>query len=289
MSTANAAPQIASFVEQWLGVDTPPGTSTGVQVSGAEMLNETTAVIGDVMANGDGTLSSLLTAPFTYVDANLAKLYGLPAPAAGGNSKVQLGGQRVGLLNEASFLTTYAHSTFSAPIKRGHLVRTQMLCDVIPPPDPSLKVNTTPPLPTTTQTTRQADAEHMTSAACASCHQLMDPIGWGFENFDGNGAYRTTEANQPIDPSGVLNSAGPLTGPFSNGAALIQALASSPDVETCYFKKFADFAAAVTDPGIEATFLHFWQSQPASVQHSLPKVLVAFVQTDLFLKRRVGP
>jgi hypothetical protein len=164
-----------------------------------------------------------------------------------------------------------------------------MLCDGIPPPDPSLKVNTTPPLPTTTQTTREADGEHMTNPACAGCHQLMDPIGWGFENFDGNGAYRTFEANQPVDSSGALNAAGALTGPFPNGATLIQALASSPDVETCYFKKLADFAAAMTDPGIEATFLHFWQSQPASVQHSLPKILVAFVQTDLFLKRQVSP
>ena len=51
----------------------------------------------------------------------------------------------------------------------------------------------------------------------------------------------------------------------------------------------ADFAAAMTDSGIEATFLHFWQSQPASAQHSLPKILVAFVQTDLFLKRQVSP
>jgi hypothetical protein len=127
----------------------------------------------------------------------------------------------------------------------------------------------------------------MTNPVCAACHQLMDPIGWGFENFDGDGAYRTTEANQPIDSSGVLNAAGALTGPFSSGAALIQTLAASPDVENCYFQKLGDFAAAMTDTGIEATFLHFWQSQPASVRHSLPKVLVAFVQTDLFLKRSV--
>jgi hypothetical protein len=287
MATASTAPQIASFVEQWLGIDAPPGTSTGVQVTSDEMVSETTAVIGDVMTNGDGSLSSLLTAPYTYVDANLAQLYGLPSPGASGSSKVQLGSGRLGLLNEGSFLTTFAHSTFSAPVKRGHLVRTQMLCDAIPPPDPSLKVNTTPPLPTGTETTREADAAHMTNAACSSCHRLMDPIGWGFENFDGNGAYRTTEAGQPIDSSGALESAGALTGPFANGAALIKALASSPDVEACYMKKLADFAAATTDTGMEATFLSFWQSQSPSVQHNLPQVLVAFVQTDLFLKRSV--
>jgi hypothetical protein len=275
--------QMAAFVEQWLGMDTPPGTSTGTMVTSAAMTNETTAFISDVMLNGDGTLATLLTAQYTFVDSTLAQLYGLPAPGSG-MTKVQ-NSQRTGLLNQASFLNSYAHTSFSAPVKRGHMVRTQMLCDTIPPPDPSLKVNTSPPLPTGAQTTRQADNAHMTVAACASCHTLMDPIGFGFENFDGNGAYRTTESGLPIDPSGELTSAGALTGNFASGAELIQKLATSDDVTQCYWKKFADFAAAETDPGIEATFMNFWQQQPQATQKSLPLLIAAFVQSDLFLKR----
>jgi hypothetical protein len=275
--------QLAAFVEQWLGIDKPPGTSTGTTVTGTAMSNETTAFIGDVMLNGDGALSTLLTAPYTFVDSTLAQLYGVQAPATG-MAKVQ-NSQRLGVLNQASFLTTYAHSSFSAPVKRGHLVRTQMLCDQIPPPDPSLMVNTTPPLPTGAQTTRQADMVHMTNAACSSCHTLMDPIGFGFENFDGNGAYRSTEAGMPIDPSGALNSAADLTGPFTNGAALIQKLASSEMVAQCYWKHFADFAAAETDPGVEESFMSFWQQQSPATQASLPQLVVAFVQSDMFLKR----
>ncbi|MGH7440550.1 MAG: DUF1592 domain-containing protein, partial [Polyangiaceae bacterium] len=175
---------LATFVEQWLGVDSPPGTSTGTQVSGAEMAGETTAFIEDVMTHGDGSLQTLLSSPSSFVDGNLASLYGVTAP--GGSSSTAFSKvantQRPGLLDQASFLSVYAHSSFSAPVKRGHLVRTQLLCDVIPPPDPSLKVNVSPPLPTTQQTTRQADVEHMTSSACSGCHQFMDPIGWGFED-----------------------------------------------------------------------------------------------------------
>lgn len=281
--------QLATFVEQWLGIDSPPGTSTGTMVSGTEMAAESTAFIEDVMSNGDGSLQTLLSSPNSYVDGPLATLYGVTAP--GGSKSTTFdkvsNAQRPGLLNQASFLSTYAHSSFSAPIKRGHLVRTQMLCDPIPPPSPSLMVNVTPPLPTTAQTTRQADVEHMTSPACASCHQLMDPIGWGFENFDGNGAYRTTEASMTIDDSGNLSQAAELTGPFAHDAALIAKLAASKSVEQCYLKRFADFAAATTDPTLEASFMTFWNAQPAATQKNLSQLVIAFVQSDMFLKRSV--
>jgi hypothetical protein len=279
--------QLAVFVEQWLGIDKPPGTSTGTSVSGADMTSETDAVIDDVMFKGDGTLSSVLTAPYTFVDGPLAKLYGLSAPSGSGMSKVSTGSQRVGVLNHASFLSTFAHSSFSAPIKRGHLVRTQMLCQSIGPPDPSLMVNMTPPAPTPNETTRQADMDHMTNAACSACHTLMDPIGFGFENFDGNGAYRATESGQTVDASAAINSGGDATGSYPSGAALIAELAASSTVEQCYWSHFADFAAATSDANFEATFLNFWEQLPAGMRESLPQVIVAFVQSDLFLKRSV--
>lgn len=299
-----ARAQLATFVEQWLGIDTPPGTTTGLMVSGHEMVEETTELIGDVMFNGDGTLASMLTANYTFVDSNLAQLYGLvpdggplvapdggplAAPDAGAYTRVSTDGLRTGLLNQGSFLTYFAHGDMSAPVKRGHLVRTQMLCQVIPPPDPSLMVNTTPPTPTANETTREAEQEHMTNPACAACHTLMDPIGFGFENFDGNAAYRTTENGQPIDSSGTINNSGSTggSGSFANGPALVSMLAQNSVVDECYLSHFADYASAATDPGIEDTFLNFWAQQPATVRINLPQLIVAFVQSDLFLKRSV--
>ena len=178
LMTPAAQVQIAAFVEQWLGVDTPPGSLK------TDMVNETNALVADVVFNGDSSLNSLLTANYTFVDAQLAALYGLPAPA-NGIARVDTAGQRIGLLNQGSFLTTYSHQPFSAPVKRGHAIRTLMLCDAIPPPDPTLMVNTAPQVGTATETTRQAQAAHETSAACAGCHHLMDDIGFGFENLTG--------------------------------------------------------------------------------------------------------
>ncbi len=280
---------LATFVEQWLGVDHAPGTTTGTAVSGDEMTGETTAFVEDVMSHGDGSLKTLLSSPSSFVDGNLATLYGVTAPSSSSStsfSKVS-NTQRPGLLNQASFLSAYAHSSFSAPIKRGHLVRTQLLCAAIPPPDPSLKVNVSPPLPTAQQTTRQADVAHMTSAACSGCHQLMDPIGWGFEDFDGNGAFRTTEAGMKIDHSGAVNGGSDITGSFTDNASLIAKLSTSKTVEQCYIRRFADFAAEATDSDVESSFLDFWIAQPAGVQKSLPQLVVAFVQSDMFLERSV--
>jgi len=66
---------------------------------------------------------------------------------------------------------------------------------------------------------------------------------------------------------------------------LIQKLASSEMVAQCYWKHFADFAAAETDPGVEESFMSFWQQQSPATQASLPQLVVAFVQSDMFLKR----
>jgi hypothetical protein len=90
-----------------------------------------------------------------------------------------------------------------------------------------------------------------------------------------------------IDHSGALNSAAELTGPFSNNAALIAKLSTSKTVEQCYLQRFADFAAAATNPDEESSFLSFRNAQPAGVQKSLPQLIVAFVQSDMFLERSV--
>src|SRR5581483_6618989 len=111
--------------------------------------------------------------------------------------------------------------------------------------------------------------------------------GWGFEDFDGNGAFRTTEAGMAIDHSGALNAANEITGSFTDNAALIAKLSTSMTVEQCYLQRFADFAAEATDPDVESSFLDFWNAQPAAVQKSLPQLVVAFVQSDMFLERSV--
>jgi hypothetical protein len=282
-----ARQQIAQFVLQWLRIDVPKSTVLPAATT-SSMLSETTAFAGEVFFNDQGTLANLLTADYTFVDSTLAAMYGLPVPASG-LVKVSTGGQRLGLFNQGSFLSTYAHGTLSAPVKRGHMIRSELLCQNIPPPNPSLMVNMTVTAPPAGSTTRDQDQVHMTSSVCSGCHTLMDPIGFAFENFDGTGAYRTNENGQPIDSSGELDSAGSASGPFTNESDLLQRLASDPDAAACFSTFFFRFASAQSSSGTEAAFAAFLQAQPAGAQTKLLDLLVAFVRSDLFSKRRVEP
>ena len=148
-----------------------------------------------VIRRGDGRLQTLLSAPFTVASPDLTLLYGATAtPAADGT--VQLDPtQRAGLLTQAGFLAAHAHANQTSPVHRGLLIRKNLLCTDLP--DPPANVNNNPPAPDPNATTRQRFEQHRANPSCAACHQLMDPIGIGFENYDAIGRYRTTENNPP--------------------------------------------------------------------------------------------
>jgi hypothetical protein len=199
---------------------------------GASMRGETLRGLDDLVFAGDNDFRQLFDANTTYVNAELAKLYGLPAPAGTDFVKTALpdGSPRAGLLGQASFLALNAHADSSSPTRRGKFIREVLLCQSIPPPPPN--VDTTFPVdvpgaaPTTT---RQKLEKHRTlGASCTTCHKAMDPIGLGLENFDGIGAYRTKEAGQTIDASGDLDGA-----TFTDARGLGAALKSNPDVGSC--------------------------------------------------------
>ena len=285
LQTPAAKNQIAQFVMQWLRIDSPiSGVVPASTV--ASMVSETTAFASEVFFNDKGDLPTLLTANYTFVDSNLATLYGLQPPSSG-MAKVSTNGQRIGIFNQGAFLSTYAHGSISAPVRRGHVVRSELLCQTIPPPDPSLMVNMTVTAPTGGSTTRDLDQAHMTNPVCAGCHTLMDPIGFAFENFDGTGAYRTTDDGQPVDATGALNNAGSASGSFSTELELMQRLSADPDALACFTTFFFRFASAQNSAGTEAAFTTFLQAQPAATQSKLLDLLVAFVKSDLFLKRSV--
>ena len=105
-----------------------------------------------------------------------------------------------GILAHASILTGYARADISSPTQRGHLVRTRLLCQYVSPPGASLDTTFRPdPSPTTTRAHYENAHAH---GDCATCHQKMDPIGYGFEHYDAFGRWRNTENGYPIDSIG---------------------------------------------------------------------------------------
>ncbi len=187
----------------------------------------------------DGSFDSLLTANYTFVNADLADLYGVTPPSSGW-AKVDLpAGKRSGLLTQASFLATHAHPNQTSPILRGKFVREAMLCQLISPPPPNIEVVVPKPQPGLS--TKERFAQHSTDPACANCHKLMDPIGFGFERYDGIGQYRETEVGKSIDDSGEMVESD-IDGPFVGPVELGQKLAGSDAAKDCMARLWFRFA-----------------------------------------------
>jgi hypothetical protein len=196
----------------------------------AALAQETTLFLSDVWKNGP-TLASLLTAPVTFADASLAAYYHLPAPSGDGYQRLALDpAHAAGMLTQGSFLAVHAKANQTSPVLRGKFVRAQLLCTPPPPPPPSIVVS--PPVVDPRLPTRQRFAQHTTDAFCASCHTLMDPIGFAFENYDPIGRWRDTDADVPVDATGALTGTD-VDGALDGVPSLAAKLAGSAEVATC--------------------------------------------------------
>jgi cytochrome c5 len=166
-----------------------------------------TELFFDSIVREDRSALDLLTANYTFVNERLAEHYGIPNVKGVTYRRVMLADDspRRGLLGKGSILTVTALPNRTSPVVRGKWVLQNLLG--APPPDPPPNV---PALQengnqvTKVSTTRERLEQHRANGVCASCHKLMDPIGFALENFDAVGKYRTDDENfQPIDNSGV--------------------------------------------------------------------------------------
>jgi hypothetical protein len=175
----------------------------------------------------DRSVTELLTADYTFVNERLARHYGIPNIYGTQFRRVPVASDaRRGLLGHGSILTVTSQPNRTSPVLRGKWILDNLLGT--PPPAPPAVV---PPLKENAErerplTMREQMEEHRANPACASCHKLMDPLGFALENFDGVGAWRTTDLRAPIDPSSELADGTRVAGP----AALRQTLVARPQV-----------------------------------------------------------
>lgn len=190
----------------------------------------------DEFLRGDLSMRDFLTADFTFVDDRLAAWYGLTAPGMGLRRVMLRGSNRAGALMHGSFLTVTSHPDRTSPVKRGQWVLGQLLCEPPRPPPPN--VEGLPPETNPTGTLRERMERHRTQPSCAACHQLMDPIGFGLENFDAIGRWRTTDSGFAIDPSGAL----PGGGEFRNAQEMTAQLARDSRYPRCVTQQLFTYA-----------------------------------------------
>lgn len=168
---------------------------------------ETLRTIQYIIEN-DQDFRDILTTQTTFVDRRLAALYDIPAPSMTGFGEVWLDAsqQRRGLLMQASMLNIHAHSTSTSATKRGIFIRKTLLCQKIPPPPANVDTSL-PEATSEAPTLRERLQVHFEEPSCAVCHEMMDLVGLGLENFDGIGRWRNRENGGEIDPSGLLDGA----------------------------------------------------------------------------------
>lgn len=173
------------------------------------------------MLQEDHSLLDFIDGRFTFLNEALAKHYGIPGVSGDYFRRVTLDDdQRGGILSQASILTVTSNPTRTSPVKRGKWVLEQLLGTPPPPPPPGVGELKEGRRGQLTGTLRQRMEEHRKNPACAACHARMDPIGFGLENYDAVGAWRTQEGDQPIDTSGTLPDGNSFHGPAQLKAIL---------------------------------------------------------------------
>jgi mono/diheme cytochrome c family protein len=176
----------------------------------------------------DRNVLDLMTADFTYVNERLARHYGMPDIYGSQFRRVTVSDARRGLLGKGAILMATSHAHRTSPVLRGKWVLENIIgVSPAPPPDvvPALDEVERPDKP---RSVRESLEQHRASPACASCHRVLDPIGFALENFDAVGAWRTRDGGtlgDEVDASGQL-----IDGTKVDGVvALRQALVREPE------------------------------------------------------------
>lgn len=242
----------------------------------ASAKEETLRLVEHVVLKLDAPLTDLLRSKTTFVDRRLAAIYDIPAPAQDFGQVELPKGERQGLLGQVTVLAMAAHPVSTSPTLRGIFIRKYLLCDEVKPPPAG--VNTQLPEPTGNAITlRDRLMEHMAAPFCAGCHKTIDPIGFGFERFDGIGRFRTTDGGKEIDATGDLDGV-----TFAGLNTLSEAVAQSDKFRKCVVEKLYSYAVARPIADGETGEVERLDDQFQSAGLRMKALMKAIAQSDGF-------
>jgi len=282
------------FFSQWLHTKQLANVPKDAKIFAAfsanvrsSMKEEVKRFISHVLTKGTGTFTELLTADYSIANKTLASFYGVtPATQTdpAGYGKVNFSkGNRGGLLTLGAVLTVHALPNDSSPIHRGLLVREGFLCQKLPPPPAN--VNASPPGLDPKKSTKERYSQHSKDPLCAGCHKMIDPIGFGFEHFDGIGRYRENENGHAIDSKGEIFNSASSDGTFQGVKSLSKLLVKSPDVHRCFSLQWLRWAYGVKEDKVMTCMVQDIQKTFVGEKLQLKSLLLALTQTPHFLYR----
>ena len=285
---------VTEFHTQWLDFDRIGNITKDAALFpdyspaiGSMMREEMRTFIDHAVFDDGGGFATMMSAPYSYMPPELATFYGYDVPEGaqpGQPIKIDFDPtERGGLLTLGALMTINAHTNQTSPVHRGKLVREQFLCYLMPPPPNNITPK--PPEPGGGTTAKDRFQQHA-EGTCAGCHKYMDPIGFGFENYDSVGRFRLKEGGQAIDATGsVTDSDIP---DFKDGVDLVNKMADSRDVQECYVKEWFRFGLGRGETKADACTLETLDNAFWDKGGDIKEMLVALTQTDAFLYRRSG-
>ncbi|MFN0124310.1 MAG: DUF1592 domain-containing protein, partial [Blastocatellia bacterium] len=301
LADPRARPALDEFVAQWLRFDRLltagkdrrryPGFNRETAFA---MTQEARTFIADLVWH-DRDFTQIFTADYSFANADIANIYGIAAPAREFD-RVQFPAtsERAGLLGQTLFLALTAKPDDTSPTARGLYVREQFLCQHVAEPPPGVNTNLPDITEAKPQTNRDRMREHVTNPSCATCHNLIDPIGFGFEKFDAIGARRETfklrffgsyegghntgppkTMDLPLDTSGFV--AGLPDAKFANPRELGAVLARAPQCQDCIARQYFRYTAGRMETAADRATLRRVSDAFRQSQFRFKELMIALV------------
>ncbi len=279
-----------NFADQWLHLRNLESTTPDLRLfpdfddNLRQAFRQETELLFESIVREDRSVLDLLKSDYTYLNERLAKHYGVPHVYGSRFRRVSLAeaGDRGGLLRQGSILTVTSYATRTSPVLRGKWVLENLLGTPPPPPPanvPALKDNTVSSM----LSVRQRLAEHRAHAACAVCHNSIDPVGFSLENFDAVGRWRTREEGEPIDAAGGMADGRNFTGV----AGLEQALLDRPEMFVrTLTEKLLTFALGRGIEYNDAPAVRQIVRQAAMHEHRFSSLILGIATSTPFTHRR---
>jgi hypothetical protein len=281
---------VDNFAGQWLqtrnlkALNPDPATFPGFDEPLREAMRRETELFFEAVLREDRSVLEFLDADFTFLNERLARHYGIAGVTGADFRRVSLAGSpRGGVLTQASVLTVTSNPTRTSPVKRGKWILENILGASIPPPPPGAGELSEDKAVVLSGSLRKRMEQHRANPACASCHQRMDPLGFGFENFDGVGAWRERDGKFPVDPSGVLPDGRSFQGPRELRAILKTQTAAFVH---CLAEKMLTYALGRGLEAYDDAAVDGIGRALAADGYRFSRLVLEIVQSDPFQKRR---
>ena len=279
---------VTNFAGQWLNLRELAKVETSAKNFDDNLrqsFRRETEMLFESVIHEDRSIVTLLDADYTFVDERLAQHYGIPDIHGSYFRRVTLdaGSPRRGILGEGTFLTVSSVGTRTSPVTRGRWILENVLGTPAPVPPPGVDTNLEKDAEQVKVTSlRQRLELHRKVEPCASCHKIMDPIGFALENFDMVGTWRTVDGKTPINSSGQLVDGTKL----NNVADLRNALLSRKEMfVTTAIQKLLTYATGRTVQYYDMPAVRAIVRKSAQNDYKFSSLVLGVIQSDAFQKK----